>query len=115
MPRFRPHFSLRWLMILVAVVAASLGGVLKTREWGRLAKIYRTKAQEHADIETTLRDLVARSGEDSPVDISVQPNRPSIRFPIRKVIEHEGGLKRKYERAAARPWQSVPADTLLPE
>lgn len=111
----RPRLTVRRLMIAVAVLALLLGGYVKVVEYRRLALIYRGKAQDHAGMESTLRMIAARQGDASPVDISLKPGTPSIRFPVRAVAEFEAKLKRKYERAAARPWLPVAPDPMLPE
>ena len=115
MPIPRPRFTVRRLMIAVAILALLMGGALKFREWRRFAATYRAKAQEHADVESMLRSIAAIDGDASPVDISLAPNTPTKRFPIRDVADHEARLRRKYERAASRPWFPISPDSPTPE
>ena len=113
LPRLR--FSVRLLMAIVAVVAATLGGFVEYRRLTRIAAEYRAKAEDHAGVEKTLRMIVEQTGPNSPVDISPGPGLRSRRFTAKAVADFEATLSRKYEKAARYPWLSVPPDPLMPD
>src|SRR4051812_34599942 len=100
MRRPRPRFTLRRMMLLVAVAGATLGGFIEYRRLSRKAAEYRAQAEDHAGIEQTLRMIVRQSGPDSPVDIVPAPGVHPTRFTAKTVAEFQAGLARKYERAA---------------
>jgi hypothetical protein len=108
LPRLR--FTLRTLIALVAVVAATLGGFLEYRRLMRKAAEYRARAADHAGIEQTLRTIIEKSGPNSPVDISPGNGLRSKRFTAQAVADHEAALRLKYERAAGYPWLPVEPD-----
>jgi hypothetical protein len=108
LPRLR--FTLRTLIALVAVVAATLGGFLEYRRLMRKAAEYRARAEEHAGIEQTLRTIIEKSGPNPPVDISPGNGLRSKRFTAQALADHEAALRLKYERAACYPWLSVEPD-----
>ena len=60
-PRLR--FSVRLLMAIVAVVAATLSGFVEYRRLTRMAAEYRAKAEDHAGVEKTLNDHRADRAE----------------------------------------------------
>jgi hypothetical protein len=108
LPRVR--FTLRRLMIVVAVAAvlmAASNGLARLR---LLSSDYRARAEEHAGIEATLRRIIASDGADTPVDISPGAGLRSRRFTARAVADYEAALRRKYERAARYPWLRVKPD-----
>ena len=111
----RLRISVRLLMAIVAVVAATLGGFVEYRRLNRIAAEYRAKAEEHAGVERTLRTVVEQTGPKSPVDISPGPGLRSRRFTAKAVADLEARLVRKYERAARYPWLSVAPDPAMPD
>jgi hypothetical protein len=115
LPRLR--FTLRTLLALVAVVAATLGGFLEYRRLMRKAAECRARAEDHAGIEQTLRTIIEKSGPSSPVDISPGSGLRSKRFTAKAVADHEAALRLKYERAADYPCLPVepdPPEPVLP-
>jgi hypothetical protein len=112
-PRLR--FSVRLLMAIVAVVAATLSGFVEYRRLTRMAAEYRAKAEDHAGVEKTLRTIIEQTGPNSPVDISPGPGLRSRRFTAKAVADFEAALSRNYERAARYPWLSMEPDPLMPE
>jgi hypothetical protein len=113
LPRVR--FTVRRLMIVVAVAAGLMAAWVGLARLRLLSSDYRARAEQHAGIEETLRRIVASDGADAPVDISPGPGLRSRRFTARAVAEHEAALRRKYERAARYPWLPVEPDPLEPE
>jgi hypothetical protein len=114
-PVARLRFTLRTLIVLVAAVAASLGGLIEYRGLTRKAAEYRAKAEDHAGIEQTLRAIIEKSGPNSPIDISPGDGIRSKRFTAKVVAEFEAALSRKYERAARSPWLTVEPDPPEPD
>ena len=111
----RPRLSIRRLMLIVAVVAAMLGGLIEYGRLTRVAAAYRAKAEDHAGLEKTLRMIIGQTGPNSPIDISPGEGLRSRRFTAKVVAEFQAGLARKYERAARYPWLSVEPDPAVPE
>ena len=108
LPRLR--FTLRTLIAVVAVIAATLGGFLEYRRLMRKTAEYRALAEDHAGIEQTLRTMIEKSGPDSPVDLSPGNGLRAKRFTAQAVADHEAALRLKYERAAGYPWLPVEPD-----
>jgi hypothetical protein len=99
----------RW-MIAVAVVAIPMGAIAEYIRLSRKSARFRALAEEHAGVEQTLRWIVDTKGADAPVDVSPGPGQRSRRFTALTVADWEAKLKRKYERAARRPWLPVAPD-----
>ncbi len=115
MPVPRVRFTVRRMMVAVAVLAILLGvygWVLRLR---RMSVEFLAEARRHADMEQVLRTIIGVSGRDSFVDISPGPGVPSRRTTAGAVAEHEAALGRKYERAARYPWLSVAPGPPEPE
>jgi hypothetical protein len=113
LPRVR--FTVRRLMIAVAIVALALGIFAECVRLSRKSASFRTQAEACSGIEETLRMIIAASGPDTPVDVSPGPGMPSRRFTAMVVAEHQAALKLKYERAARRPWLPVEPDPPEPQ
>jgi hypothetical protein len=94
----RVRFTVRWLMGAVAIVAAIMGGV---DLWQR-SVFYRSKVAHHARMERS--SLFLFWVGNKPNDLKELPRVN------RAWTEHHAALRRKYERAAARPWEYVPPD-----
>ncbi len=86
--RFRPRLTLRWLMLLIAVVAI---GVWVWRMM-KLQEGYWHEAQRHA--------ILAASSEAKKED---------------RLTDYHTHLKLKYERAARYPWLPLEPDPPEPE
>jgi hypothetical protein len=112
LPRVR--FTVRRLMVVVAVAAALMGAFVEYVRLCRKSTDFRARAEEHAALEQTLRWTIATSGADSPIDISPGPGMRSKRFTARAVTDWQAALRRKYERAAHYPWLPVVADSPQP-
>jgi Tfp pilus assembly protein PilE len=100
--RSRFTFTVRRLMIAVAVVAVLLAAVdawrmaLRQRHYESLARAYRSMAT----FEEALVSVAVQTGSDPEKHV-----RRAARY---------AGLGRKYEQAAARPWAAVGPDPPLP-
>ncbi len=111
----RVRFTVRRMMVIVAVSAALMGAGVGYVRLSRKAAGLRARAGEHAAMEQTLRWMIATSGADAPVDISPGPGIRSKRFTARAVADHVAALKAKYERAARFPWLHVEPDPPEPK
>jgi hypothetical protein len=86
------------MMVLVAVVAAMIWGVLL---WQR-ANFYRWKVRYHGQMEkSSVIAVIEGPNSASPAELTRLSQVRSA---------HHGALRRKYEYAAARPWEHVPPD-----
>jgi hypothetical protein len=93
-PRLR--FRIRTLLLLVAVVAASIGGSQMYRRWVYL----RERAAYYADVEKKCRfGFLYPNGL---AYISVQP----------RAADEAAEKRRRCELAVWRPWQAIPSDLI---
>jgi hypothetical protein len=107
-----PRFRLRTLMVAVAVLALLLmGGIMVWRSAN-----YRRLAAFHEEMER--RQERAVRGIESLAQAATDPKDAAA---ARRDAAHEArigryhaGLKAKYLRAAARPWESVAPDPPRP-
>jgi hypothetical protein len=113
LPRLR--FTIRRLMLAVAIVGVLMGSLVEWNVLRHRASLYRKRAQDHADMETSLRFTAEGPGGTNRVDISPGPGIPSKPFPIQVVIDHEVRLRRKWEKAARYPWLTVEPDPPEPK
>jgi hypothetical protein len=101
-PRPRFTFTVRRLMLAVAIVAVLLASVnawrttLRRQHYESLARVYRSMS----------------AFEEGLVHVSVQTGGDPGRHNRRAAYYTE--LARKYEQAAAQPWASVGPDPPLP-
>jgi hypothetical protein len=93
----RVRLTLFRMMVVVAAVGVALGVGVEVARLAQLASSYRKKAADCADTERNL------------VDSFYQNPHPGNQF-LMDSAAYYGGLKRKYEAAARRPWVSVPPD-----
>jgi hypothetical protein len=92
----RVRFRVRTLLLLVAVVAASIGG----SQMYRRCVYLRERAAHYADIEKKCRfGFLYPNGK---AYISVQP----------RAADEVAEKRRRCERAAWRPWQAIPSDLI---
>lgn len=126
LPRFR--FTLRNLMVLIAVAGLSFGGFLKYRRLCAFADACRTAVQEHKR-----QELIARVCAEL-ADIRVandetwgrqRPSEASFRFREAAIDRSEGRAWRrrrehfvtliaKYDRATRYPWLPFTPDKIAP-
>ena len=110
--RFCPRFTVRWLMAIVAVVAILMGGwrlyqkrVVRLRQVAFHSNLER-KFTKHLDrIE---REMVQARANGTFDDQPWGDNR------YRAMKIYFERMRRKWERAAARPWESVEPDPPQP-
>jgi hypothetical protein len=97
MRRPRVRFTVRHLMAAVAVAAL----LLAARGTWRRYQSYRYQAATYAEME---RLVSALRPADSRISVVYDPGTPQE---LRFTPEQVSRLRRKYERAAARPWIPV--------
>ena len=131
----RVRFTVRRFMVAVAIVALVLGGITEAVRLRRLAVGYRLAAREHDSreqsslLEAKLQDLIAEGHRTYASEIRERFesrriwNEPGARKQAmlgewasddaafyRRQAAYHAGLKRRYERAASRPWESLTPD-----
>lgn len=110
------RFTVRGMMIAVAVIALVVGGGIT---WAR-QRAYKRMASAYAVRQTALEKGVGRwlarerrrKLEGLPLDCGLEG--PYYRR-SEKEVQWNALLRRKYERAAARPWLPVEPDPLEPK
>ena len=99
-----PRFRLRMLMVLVAVAGMVLGTGFQVARLMRLRGEYLLKATHYANLESQAVSLATKY-------------RSTVmrgKSPLDKMGEYYSDLKRKYQRAASRPWTPIPPDPPAP-
>jgi hypothetical protein len=96
---WRPRWSVRWLMLAVALVASALGG----ERWHRRAMARRDEYRIRAIVFTALEEI-----DKGEFEGCVRGGR--IPEPDLRKAEYHAAMRRKYEEAAAFPWFPVPPD-----
>ncbi|WP_435008641.1 hypothetical protein P12x_005851 [Tundrisphaera lichenicola] len=102
----RPRITLGRLMLFVAIVGTlTWGGVSAYRGW-KLASMYRSLAQYHAQHEKTsiiaVRERTSTAGPEQLAALT------------RGWRAYHSSMRRKYERAASFPWLRLPDDPPSP-
>src|SRR4051812_5953995 len=108
LPRVR--FTIRWLMIAVAIVGLVLGGeIIRRRQWA-----YRTSVAYHASEEGRML-LLLGGGFTHGTDETGKRQRMQIgrnldREQVRQRWLHHSVMKDRYQRVARFPWLSIRSD-----
>jgi hypothetical protein len=121
LPRFWPRFSVRRLIIAVAIVAVVLAAWLKSVQYWDLSTQYQERvnwfesmAYVHGIRIDSWETLIARKKKDPACDgftlevLQDQAKRDRI------WLEYDRGLIAKYKRATRYPWLSVAPDPTDP-
>lgn len=95
----RPRFTVRRMMLAVALLAVLLGADKLRQQSAQ----YRERAEECAIYETDSRGVLMDEGD------------PDRRVFLAREAEYYSRLKAKYERAARYPWLPVKPDSPEPE
>lgn len=102
-PRLR--FRLHALLVLIAMAAVAMGGIVGLRRRGemlqRKASFHSREAQSAADVAWGYRRFAGGNAEEA------------ARFG--RLHAYHLGLRRKYEQAANRPWLPVTTDPASPD
>ncbi len=112
MPLPRVRFTVRRLMIAVAIAAFLIGGGIEAARCKRLRKAHLDDAAYHARREAEeLRNLanIDLSRRAGAIDVEVRSMR-LIERSSRLRVDYHGQMKRKYSKAASRPWRAVSPD-----
>jgi hypothetical protein len=116
LPRVR--FTLRRLLIMIALLAVLMAAGLEAARWSRLAQAYRQYAVGHA----AFRDLSLGEAEEyrsayehvNPADVRSRTELLESEAGERRLARHYDALDAKYRRAARFPWLPVEADPPQP-
>jgi hypothetical protein len=122
------RFTVRRMMIAVALASVVLGVTREVSRLGTLAREYRRKALVSAREERQWRrGLVARVASEAEARRLSAALRPRDRDladlwelealdwsehvgEVRAILAHHSRMRHKYERAASRPWEPVAPD-----
>jgi hypothetical protein len=109
-PRLR--FTLRWMLIVVAISGVSMASAIVSHRYQRIAKRHHAKLDFYSIrsmsvvVDPTCKHLAFCSGQwlCKPCDAKVN-----------RLLIYHMKLIRKYERAAYYPWLAVASDPPEPE
>jgi hypothetical protein len=136
----RPRFTIRLLMILIAIAGVSLAAAIMGSRLTRRAERFRQNARlllalerntrraldmqlQIADSHKYVRDMNVKSlrdaGHSQPWRGASQYDRTVAEIEqqaevSREFVHYYSQLKQKYERAAFRPWEPVAPDPPMP-
>lgn len=127
-----PQFRVRTALILVALIGLTLGGWVfydriyaprqayhgKALWFAHAAQGMRQAIADHEQAYVSLQRSIDNAGPNSDVEAENRKVIASLRksdVRARKLIVFWEALRTRYERAASRPWISVPPDPPLPD
>lgn len=114
LPRLR--FTVRGMMLVVALAAAAMGAFMSWVRFGQLARDYRNGATYFALREAQNLEAVAQLQREIAAaekrDDVVEAHRLRTYFlpEGRYWAAYHGRMKRHYERAASHPWERLPPE-----
>jgi hypothetical protein len=109
----RIRFTIRLLMAVVAISAVALAGVAWSH-WMRLREGYRLQASYHEEKEQYERQQLQGVAKAREVGHGDEPLLPLIEQLARRRADYHAEMRRKYEEAAAHPWEPVSPDPSEP-
>jgi hypothetical protein len=109
----RIRFTIRLLMAVVAISAVALAGVAWSH-WMRLREDYRLQASYHEEKEQYERQQLQGVAKAREMGRGDEPLLPLIEQIARQRADFHAEMRRKYEEAAAHPWEPVPPDPSEP-
>ena len=128
----RVRFTVRRMMVAVAIVAVVMGATIEAKRFGRLSRQYQRKAIASAreerlwhralrggmasEVEAQQLSAVLRAKDQDLADLwaeAASESSGAVRG-VREIVAHHARLRRKYEHAASRPWESVAPDPREP-
>lgn len=115
--RSRPQFTVRRLMVAVAIVGLILGPVAVTVQLAGTAYGHRETAIGHARLAATLRhngSMIAVMARREKTE-SIRHNHLSAMAEHTSAADYFEALREKYCRAARRPWAPVEPDPPPPK
>ena len=111
----RVQFTIRRLMISVAIVGLILGGEIIRRR----RQFYRTSAAYHAKEEGRmlwlLRGGFVHETDETGKRRRVQIGRNLDREQVRERLLYHSVMRERYQRVARYPWLSIRSDPPMPE
>ena len=108
----RRQFTVRFLMVVVMLLAVLLAGGLTTIRLVRLSRQYQAKAAKHAQWEKPYRSFTISDEQFLRMEIS---GRALLGYVYhQKLAEHHRSLNQAFERASRRPWEQPPCDVADP-
>jgi hypothetical protein len=136
----RPQFTIRLLMVFVAIVGATLAVMMTGSRLTRRAERFRQRArlllaqernmrrfldlqlqtiESHKSVRNMYADIVHKMDKSGPWRGAAQYDRAILQIELeaqfsRELVTYYWRLKQKYERAAFRPWESVAPDPQMP-
>jgi hypothetical protein len=110
----RPRLTIRLMMVVVAVAALALAVEATRRRMADLSSAYigRARAYERKALLASMNALVSESAVNEGRPPNPRYAEWSIRY--RRLSEFHLAMKRKYERAATRPWLPIAPDPAPP-
>jgi hypothetical protein len=110
----RPRFSIRWLMVFVAVVATFLTAEKIRRTWqarSLKAAAYSAEAKSWSDDAAKVESMmVLRRSRSDPASLRRLADLDGIAKNYRDHERFNRELASKYARAAARPWLPIESE-----
>jgi hypothetical protein len=95
-------------MTAVLIIAMILGAAVGLDRWTKWTRLCRVKAGEHRE----LQEYFMLMADGNNPWMGFHPNL-SAKY-VRRAIFHSG-MRRKWERAAGRPWERIPPDPPEPQ
>jgi hypothetical protein len=115
----RPRFTIRWLMVVVAVVATLLTAEKMRRNWRErslMAAAYSAEAKSWSDDASKVESMMVMPRSRS--DPASRQRLADLERVARNYRDHERSnreLASRYARAAARPWLPIEPDLSEPK
>ena len=110
----RPRFTIRLMMALVAVAALALSVEATRRQIANLSLAYLGRARDYQSKADVSSVSALESEYLSQRGRSPDPKYAQRNIGYRRLSEFYLTMKRKYERAATRPWLPIAPDPAPP-
>lgn len=110
-----PRLTIGHLLLLVAAIAALFGGGIGIARLAQLRSLYLSRASDHlADMRSGMGRIDFLERLAGSEDRDVQATSSLFASCNRDYIKYHELLYKKYTRASARPWSSLPPDPEAP-
>ena len=106
----RPRMSIRLAMVVVALSAVPLGFYAKDLSARRATYVFEAEYHTRREREELHNVSVFDQGHRSGAPNINEPRIVLLEQAARLSLVHHAELKQKYQRALARPWESVEPD-----
>jgi hypothetical protein len=110
----RPRFTIRLMMVLVAVAALALSVGVTRRRMANLSFTYLARATEYQSKAEVARVSALESEYLSQHGRTPDPKYAQRGIGYRRLSAFYLTMKRKYERAATQPWLPIAPDPAPP-